>query len=157
MTSTYKEKPNCFFARERHIESVIPVVQEFFKELHNKEANEQAVREILAECMKQGCVAVSKDTDGVVKGLGIAVLFYDMLADEWCAKEVMWYSKHGTGSKLLDMMQERCSAQGATTFYMTVIEQAPEMAHLLVQKKGFTPVERSYRKDITWDSLPQQS
>lgn len=142
-----RSRPQPREARFSEVEAILDTAQFFYEKTHKHMPDRQGMLDIIVHCLHQGAVVVNK-TDGKITALGIATLFPNTLSLKMEAREVMWYAADGSGSALLDTMEDLCRKRGATKFYMTVIEEARPSAHALVKRKGYEAVERSYIKEL---------
>ncbi len=138
-------KHNVRLATREDADAIFSVARKFYTQTHGIRPIPANMLAVIKETITKGTVAVSEQ-DGEVLGLLIVDVFYDYLAGRWDAREVMWFSTNGTGGALVDFMEERCKQIGCTGLFMTVIEDAPEVAHKLIKRKGYEQVERTYRK-----------
>jgi len=134
------------------IPTILPLAIKFNDEYYHTPLNLEKAILVITYCIEEG-VAFISDT-GFIGGCVVE----DLMRDTTILQEVAWYSEGRDGIALLDAFIKEGHELGVDETRASTLETSPAMAGRLLQRKGFAPLELSYRLEMSaWLRSPPSS
>jgi len=97
---------------------------------------------LITYCIEEGVAWIS-DT-GFIGGCVVE----DLMRDRTILQEVAWYSEGRDGVALLNAFIDEGKKKGVDELRVCTLEASSAMAGRILQRKGFAPLETSYRLEV---------
>lgn len=129
-------------ARLEDMPAIIKLIVEFNDDYHDVPINLSKAISVSTWIIEEGVGFISES--GFIGG----VVVDDLLRDWTVLQEIGWFSKDRAGMKLLDAFIAASRDLGVDEVRVCTLETSSPIVGRLLQRKGFAPLERSYRLTI---------
>lgn len=126
-------------ARLEDMPAIIKLIVEFNDDYHDVPINLSKAISVSTWIIEEGVGFISES--GFIGG----VVVDDLLRDWTVLQELGWFSKDRSGTKLLDAFIAAGFDLGVDEIRVCTLETSSPIVGRILQRKGFAPLERSYR------------
>lgn len=121
------------------MDNILALINKFNDEYYGIPVNSVKTMDMVAWIIEDGVGFISD------KGFIGGVIVDDLIRDWTILQELGWYSEDRSGMKLLDAFIEAGKDLGVDEVRVCTLETSSPIAGRILQRKGFAPLEQSYR------------
>lgn len=124
------------------LEHILHLTEIFNEKYFDVELNPDKAEDAIVQLILHGIVFVSDN--GFIGG----VIAPDIFRDWVYLQELGWFATDSSGYKLLNAFIKDAREQGVDEIRMCTLETSDPIAEKILLRKGFSPIERSFRLQL---------